>query len=176
MIKTTLFKHVLSKYVNPIFVETGTADGGGVKTAIECGFERIYSIEINQDKQLRNLERFRGIKNVTLVNGDSIEELERLIPIIDMPATFWLDAHLTKRYKGAKTRCPLYQELEIIKTSPIKDHTIMIDDMRVVGKETWGKLVKHEEIIEHILAINPNYKISFEDNTMAENDIMVVQI
>lgn len=176
-IKTTLFQYVLQKYLNPIFIETGTADGGGVEAALNAGFSRIYSIEINQERQLNNILKFNQHKEVTLITGDSIEELERILPMIDQPVTFWLDAHLTRKYKGAKTRCPLYDELEAIKNmSLIKSHTIMIDDMRVVGKETWGRKIAQEEIINRLLAINPNYQISFEDNRMAPHDIMVARL
>ncbi len=172
MRQTTLLREVLSKYRNPIFVETGTASGGGVAAAMVAGFNRIYSIEISQEKQLKNVERFRGIKNVTLITGDSSEEVWRIIPLIDSPATFWLDAHFEKK----KPKCPLYEELDAIASSPIKTHTILIDDMRVIGKEVWGKKVSKEEIIDKILVINKDYKISFEDNTMAENDIMVATL
>lgn len=175
-IGTTMLEGVLEKYVNPIFVETGTADGGGVRVALSVGFNRIYSIEINQDRQLENLERFRGYKEVTLISGDSSEELARIMPLIDDRTTFWLDAHSHKRRHGAKVRCPIYEELDIIGLSEIKDHTIMIDDMRVIGKATWGKSVSVDEIISHVLEINPNYKISFEDNTESDNDIMVATI
>lgn len=175
-IPTTLLQEVLVKYVNPIFVETGTANGGGVEAALNAGFEHIYSIEINQPRQLENLERFRGIRGITLITGDSGVELEKLIPLIDKRATFWLDAHFEKRRRGMRTRCPLYEELETIATSPIKDHTILIDDMRVVGKEVWGRAMSKDLIIEHLLKINSNYRISFEDNRITENDIMVAQI
>lgn len=171
-ISTTLLQEVLIKYVNPIFVETGTCNGGGVSAAIHAGFGRIYSIEISQEKQLKNAERFRGIKGVTLITGDSSEELVRLLPHIDAPATFWLDAHFERN----KPKCPLYDELDAIASHPIKTHTIMIDDMRVIGKEVWGKKVSKDLIIEKLLVINKEYRISFEDNTMAENDIMVASL
>jgi len=176
MIHTTLFKHVLQKYMNPIFVETGTADGGGVHIAISVGFEKIFSIEIDQGKQLKNLERFRGREDVILITGDSSKELVRIIPMIDRKATFWLDAHLHRKKHGMKVRCPLYEELDIIGTSQIKNHTIMIDDMRVIGKETWGKSLDMDEIISRILDINTNYRISFEENSESKNDIMVATI
>lgn len=169
---TTLLPGILERYKNPIFVETGTCNGGGVAAALHAGFSRIYSIEISQERQLKNIERFRGIKNITLITGDSGEELFGLIPLIDMSATFWLDAHFEKK----KPKCPLYEELDAIASSPIKTHIILIDDMRVIGKEVWGKKVSKDAIIEKILTINKDYRISFEDNTEAENDIMVATL
>ena len=37
----------LKKYKNSVFLETGTYQGDGIKKALEAGFEKIYSIEIN---------------------------------------------------------------------------------------------------------------------------------
>ena len=47
---TTLSKSVLSKYKNDIFVETGTLWGEAVEVAIECGFKKIYTVDIDPKK------------------------------------------------------------------------------------------------------------------------------
>lgn len=175
MIPTTLKEGLLTKYINDIFVETGTCNGGGVKSALIAGFKKIYSIEINQERQEHNIERFMGINHIHLIIGDSGIDLAKLIPSIKKPATFWLDAHFEKKRIGMRTRCPLYEELDAIAQSPIKTHTIMIDDMRVIGTAMWGKGIVKDKIIEKIMSINSNYKINFEDNTQAPNDIMVAK-
>ena len=41
MITTTLSKEVLSKYLNPYFLETGTANADCVRLALEVGFKKI---------------------------------------------------------------------------------------------------------------------------------------
>lgn len=176
MISTTLKNNILIKYINNVFVETGTCEGGGVNSAIMAGFKEIYSIEINTDRQAKNLLRFEGISHVHLITGDSGLELKNLIPQLRSPATFWLDAHFEKKRSWMRTRCPLYEELDAIAHSPIKNHTIMIDDMRVVGNSIWGKKIVKDLLIEKIMLINKDYKISYEDNTIAENDIMVATV
>jgi len=176
IISTTLKQEVLSKYKTEIFIETGTACGGGVKIALSVGFSKIFSIEINKDLYLANLEKFKNNKEVILIHGDSGLEFPSLISKIDRQATFWLDAHFHKRKQVIRTWCPLYEELQAISTSPIKNHIIMIDDMRVFGNSMWGKRVSKEKVIEKILSINPNYKITYEDNTMAEKDVLVATI
>ena len=37
----------ISKYLNPIYIETGTLYGGSAKKALEAWFERIYTVEIH---------------------------------------------------------------------------------------------------------------------------------
>lgn len=70
--------------------------------------------------------------------------------------------------------------IQLIKElSTIKTHTIMIDDMRVFRtKEGWGQYnpVGQAEIEAAILAINPNYKICYEANTVQADDILVAYI
>jgi hypothetical protein len=52
----------------------------------------------------------------------------------------------------------------------------MIDDMRVIGKKHWGRAVVKNELIRLLKLINPAYRISFEDNSLAAGDIMVASI
>lgn len=176
MIETTLKSEVLAKYKTNIFVETGTCEGGGVALALSLGFDKIYSIEINLERQLRNMDRFIRNSRVTLLTGDSGLEFPQLIPMINEQATFWLDAHCERKSQVMRTWCPLYEELAAISRSSIKNHIIMIDDMRVIGVTKWGKRVAKDRIINMIMTINPEYKISYEDNTIAQNDILVAKI
>ena len=55
---TALSKSVLSKYTNDIFVETGTLWGEAVEVAIECGFKKIYTVEIDPDKVKFSQKKF----------------------------------------------------------------------------------------------------------------------
>lgn len=172
---TTMKEEVLRKYPNKNFVETGTADGDGALLASSI-FDCVYSIEIDSKMQERNRNRLMQQiveGKIILITGDSGLSLQKLIPALTEPTTFWLDAHFEKRQESMRSWCPLYEELEIIGKSPIKNHTIMIDDMRVVGRSLWGKKVIRNEIINRIMAINKDYRIVYEDNTMAENDVMV---
>ena len=64
---TTLSKSVLGKYKNNVFVETGTLWGEAVEVAIECGFKKIYSMEIDPEKAKFNKNKFKKeIKKVLL--------------------------------------------------------------------------------------------------------------
>lgn len=173
----TLTKNVLEKYTNPIFFETGTYLGDSVKLALDTGFEKVISIEINKELQDRNEELFKKeieLENVQLFLGDTLVIMGDIIKNIDKPTTFWLDAHFDFGVCGEK-KCPLYEELDFISQSPIKNHTILIDDVRCFGVGNWGKEISVEQITEKIKKINPEYKITFEDGFIP-NDILVAYI
>lgn len=177
MIPTTLTSYVLTKYKNSYFVETGTATGDCVKLALSHGFEKIFSIEIDSTLQEQNCLFFQPFINkqqVNLILGDSLIELKKLIPTLDKPTTFWLDAHVDYGPSGIK-RCPLYEELEAIATSNIKTHTIMIDDMRCLGGGTWGTSISVDGLKSILLSINPDYIFTLEDG-WAPNDILVAHV
>jgi hypothetical protein len=176
MITTTLSKKVLLKYLNPYFLETGTANGDCVKLALEVGFEKIFSIELDELLQNENIQKYQFFVNegkINLVTGDSLWEMSNIIPFLDKPTTFWLDAHQDFGPKGTK-RCPLYEELSAIKYSNIKTHTILIDDMRMLG-QWWGEGISIDELKNKILEINSDYKFTFEDG-FTPNDILVAYL
>jgi len=71
----------------------------------------------------------------------------------------------------------LFEELGFIKNHPIKNHLILIDDMRWLGGGLWGVGVQKEQIIERIKEINSEYKISYTNGHPSFiDDIMVAQI
>jgi len=174
----TLQKPVLEKYVNHTFVETGTYLGDSVQLALECGFEKIISIEIEPALHEGCVYMFGeeiAEGSVELILGDSLKEMKNIVSRLTERTTFWLDGHWDFGTQGVKV-CPLYEELEAIAESPIKNHTILIDDMRMLGWGNWGEGITKETIIEKIKAINPEYKIAFEDTHCAPNDILVATI
>ncbi len=101
-------------------------------------------------------------------------ELSNIISSLDKPTTFWLDAHVDFGPIGTK-KCPLYEELSSIKMSNIKTHTILIDDMRMLG-HWWGEGISVDGLKNKILEINSNYKFTFENNGYAPNDILVAYL
>jgi len=175
---TTLKKEVLQKYKNDIFVETGTLWGEAVEVALECGFKKIYSMEIDPEKVKFNKKKFsKEIKNgiVEIVEGDTFKIFKNVIAKVDAPATFWLDAHWDGDVLG-EYKCPLPFELEALLNHPIKTHTLLVDDRRIFGQigSNWGKDLDEELLIEAIMDINSDYQISFDDGCVPD-DIIVAQ-
>jgi len=163
----TATKGVFKKYSNPIFVETGTHYGLGIKQALNEGFQKIYSIELDVKLCARAIKMFDDNNGVHNWLGDSGVKLQELLKEINEPVTFWLDAHY------GDTVSPLLKELDAIKSHHIKTHTILIDDLRdwKVDKIGFDTSVLKEKLLE----INKDYKFAFE-NGHIPNDILAAYI
>lgn len=164
---------IISKYLNPFFVETGTYLGDGVVVALEAGFQRVYTIELSKPLYEEATKKFYKDDRVRLVQGDSLTCLWSIISGINEPITFWLDAHcsLGNTAKGEKM-CPLIEELAIIAMHPLKNHTILVDDRRLLGSQYMEPT--EDEVVQSLMQINPLYQISYEDGATT-NDIIVVR-
>ena len=164
--KHKILRYYFTKYNLKIFVETGTYIGSTVK-AMSTFAEKIYSIELNNILYKKAVRRFRGSDNINIIHGDSIYKLKELIPIIDKPTLFWLDAH----YSGIKTaygvkKTPIVEEIESIFSVKYLNHVIMIDDIRYFGFDRNYPRVKN--LIKIIESNNKNVSI------VIKNDIMVI--
>ena len=170
---------LFERYVNPIFIETGTYIGDSVQEALDVGFERVYTIELDEARFKRCVERFADNPNVHLFQGDTLDILPKILELVDKRATFWLDAHITRGTVG-KLKCPIVEEVKLISTHAIKNHTILMDDRRLLGSNRFGK-VHEKDIIKAIKNLNPNYDISYEDGMSSrkkkmKDDIIVATV
>ena len=86
-----------------------------------------------------------------------------------------------EKSRPEKTKsAPLLDELIAIAKHPIKTHTILIDDRRLIGTVDlacpgWAELTE-ELVIEAIMAINPEYEISYRDTKHGKQDVIVARI
>lgn len=143
------------------FVETGTHLGGSVSVALELGFEKIFSCELMQERFSHCMEKFEDDENVYLWNGTSLDCFPEIVSKLDQKSLFWLDAH------GEGGGVPTFEELDIIATSSIKDHSILIDDIPIYFSEN------REELKQKILSINPEYKIiEYQTNHGSDFDVL----
>ena len=163
----TATKGVFKKYINPVFVETGTHYGLGIKQALAEGFKKVFSIELDVQLCARAIKMFENNPDVNILYGDSGVKLKEVLDQVNGPVTFWLDAHY------GDTISPLLKELEVIKSHKIKTHTILIDDLRdwKVDKIGFDTNVLKEKILE----INAAYKFTFEDGHIP-NDILAAKL
>lgn len=194
-------KHAFWKpYLKPILVETGTFYGHGVMAAIAMGCRDIHSIEIEdhlfrsvvlsmsmlgqhnttqwkvesvQHKNFYSITFDRALR-ISLYCGDSCELLPMIMDRVDSTATIWLDGH----YSGPKTgiseiggKFPVFPELEILKKHPIKNHTIMIDDMITFEVYHPGKLSQLKSLL---YSINENYILN-EEAKEGEDYVLIAQ-
>lgn len=172
----------LNDYLNPVFVETGSAGGNGIEQALKAGFEKIYSIELSEQFHQQceqHFEREMESGQVTLIFGDSTYALPKVLAAVEGQTTFWLDAHggYGKTAMGEKM-CPLMEELDAISEHTIKTHTILVDDRRLFSSSDscrWGSLVSEQVIQEKILEINSRYV--FETlNGVVKDDVLLARV
>ena len=176
-----LLSFVKNKTETTAFFETGLLNGECFGHALNLGFNKVCSIEINQ--------RFIDLANGRYGNwiqagiahtiADDSANLALYLDLIeDHKCLFWLDAHLDSgletAVKNPISSCPLKHELEAIAKAKRKDHVIMIDDLRIITSmktNEWasddesmpsGKLAL-DEIKSMIFEINPQYEIEILD-------------
>lgn len=116
-----------------VFVETGTFFGDMV-AAVQENFRELYSIELSPSLHRKAKKRFGASPHVHLLQGDSGQELARLLPRLTEPSLFWLDGH----YSGGVTArgqldTPVARELSALLAHPIREHVVLIDDARLFG-------------------------------------------
>lgn len=139
-VKQQILLGLAKRYSLRLFVETGTSFGDMVRAMIPH-FDRIWTIELGNQLYAEAQEKFRDVRNVELIHGDSGRELGRLIPTLDAPALFWLDAH----YSGGPLRgatsargekdTPILEELDHILGAAETRHVVVIDDARLFGTD-----------------------------------------
>lgn len=172
-------RNLFKEYPNRIFVETGSYRGDGIEAAIDAGFEKIISIDIDREQIEFCHSRFdldnNPDSNIVLYHADSAECLLHIIGCINEPITFWLDSHwqMLEETDPGKNPFPLLKELEQIKRHPVKTHTIIIDDMLIMQPAIVG--YSNEDIKRAIQEINPLYQFTYYANPVI-NGILVAHI
>jgi hypothetical protein len=135
-----------------VFVETGTYRGDMIDR-VGNRFEKIYSIELDEDLYDKAKQRFENRKNINLLQGDSAVEIKKILELLKEPALFWLDAHAPGKITAQNS--PTIGELASILSHSVKDHTILIDDARMFDRKTI-RLVKN-------MAKNNGYKFAIKN-------------
>ncbi|MGB7894786.1 MAG: FkbM family methyltransferase [Microcoleus sp.] len=156
-----------NEYNLPTFVETGTFQGSTSVWAAEH-FQKVFTIEFAKHIYESTSSAYSHVKNIEFLWGHTKEQLKLVVPQLNDPALFWLDAHwMGGGTAGENDECPLLEELEIINNSEC-EHFILIDDARLFLSpppsphriEQWPSL---NEIIATLSAKTSRYTVIFED-------------
>lgn len=169
------------KYPNEIFVETGSLVGDGIQKALDAGFKKVISYEVDTENYKKCVERFKGDNRVILHFRSSAN---MILEELDRPCTFWLDGHHSGGGTSYDPDCyyPLLRELDQIKELVQKTgiiHTVLIDDRRLMRKtdvntpDSIG--VSETEVLLKLLSINPNYRFFYEDK-YGQDDVIVATV
>ena len=140
----SLHKYQLDIFPCDVFFETGTGTGNSLEFARGYPFELLYSAEIDESTAVLASKRFAPFAHVKILQGDSVEVLEKVLPSLDQKSRclFFLDAHfpgeMSDQFVGYSNTemnalsLPLERELEIIrKYRPHCRDVIIIDDLRI---------------------------------------------
>ena len=171
------------------YFETGLWDpqeNVSSKLALSCGFDKVYCIEIRKDLvELGNIVFkeyiMTGKYNLYLDDSTNMKKYV-IIDNFKDKTMFFLDAHVDNvNIHNYKNKCPLFDDLEAIKSIERKDNVILIDDLRIIknsfpwGETSYGNINFLQEIKNTILSINKDYK--FETlNGQIQDDVLMAYI
>ncbi|HTY44456.1 MAG TPA: hypothetical protein VMD52_00470 [Patescibacteria group bacterium] len=160
IIKRRVVKKYGKLFSLKVFIETGTLFGDTVD-AVKNMFDRIFSIELDEELYEKAKKRFEKFGHISILQGDSGKVLPELLPTISEPCLFWLDGHYSSwgTAKG-QLEAPIIMELTCILNHPVKNHVILIDDARLyIGKGDWPDI---KEFKAKILDKYPDFVFEVE--------------
>lgn len=142
-------------------VETGTYLGEMIEAQSEF-FDRILSVELQDELHAAAVDRFGDVPNVELFHGDSSLLLPTMIDDLDEPALFWLDAH----YSGGVTArgefdTPISSEVETVLARHLPD-VVLVDDARCFdGTSDYPSIA---EFCAEVVARRPDMMVEVADD------------
>lgn len=160
---------------NDHFIETGSLFGDGIQIAIESGFKKIISFEVEKSLYEHCVNRYKDNPDVEIIFGDSIIEMPKFLDINKNTSfTYWLDRH----WSGGITGCgikeyPIIEELHFILQREVKNELIYIDDMRLL--RSYSDDINLNKIKDICLSYKPNCKITFESSDYDLEDILIIE-
>ncbi len=171
------------------YFETGLWDprsNVSSRQALSCGFDKVYCIEIRQDWVEMGNDVFKehimtGKYNLYLDDSTNMKKYLSSDNFKDK-TMFFLDAHVDNgNIHNYKKKCPLFDELDAIKSIERKDNVILIDDLRIIkesfpwGEISYGNIDFLQQIKETILSINKDYKFSTLDGHI-KDDVLLAYV
>jgi len=113
-----------------VFFETGTFRGKTVRRLAGV-FEKLITVEGSKEIFESAKSQLSGYHNIVNVYGDSVGALQAIVPKINVPIVFWLDAHFSGgATHGREDECNVLDELATINQS-LGEHIILVDDARL---------------------------------------------
>jgi hypothetical protein len=178
-----LYKEVLINIENipNIFIETGTHIGDGVMTALIMGFEKVYSVEYDEDLYKGCVNRFSNNSSIYLYRDDSALFLEKILQKINEPTVIFLDAHFcgfNSKTGLNEIWIPIINEMNAIIKYGTIGSTIIVDDLMAMDNthfdlntKKWAGAPGIDIIIDLGFKFNPNYRIyKFEDQIIFDGE------
>ena len=127
-----------------VAIETGTYLGNGT-ALLSRYFNKVVTIERDKDLAEKARNRFATNLDIQIVAGSSRDVLSKCIPVTNIPALFWLDAHFSGGITaGSDDKCPLLFEVSTILSQRSSLNTVIyIDDIRgATGVGGWPTITQ----------------------------------
>ncbi len=145
-----------------VLIETGTYFGDMIYATRKI-FKKIYSIEIDEYLYKEAKSRFSKYKHISILHGDSMNLIPKILSKINQPCLFWLDAH----YSGVGTGkgpmdTPVMSEVENIFNLSNFQHILLIDDAR--DFKSINDYPTIEEIKKFVKKKKPNWKLKVKND------------
>ena len=121
-----------------VFVEAGTYKGETTAFFVLYA-KHIFTVELHDGLYAAAVRRFADQPNVSLVHGDSLVEIPRVVADCSTPPLVFLDGH----FSGAGTAQGTEMEPAEATLGPLSEvtpagTTIVIDDLRLFGSGKFG--------------------------------------
>jgi len=153
LVKQRILKEHAQQYGLRTMVETGTNLGQMIQSLLPL-MDTIYSIEMDDWSYERAQRLFADNPEVHVIHGDSKRELLRLLPAIQQPCLFWLDAH------NFDLETPVREELQAIASHLVPGHVILVDDSKWFdGRNQYPTMEWVRRFVEQNL---PGYELTDE--------------
>lgn len=129
---------------------------------VKDSFDEVYSVELSKELAELARERFRHDPKVHIINDDSSAAVETFLGRLVQPVIFWLDAHYSAGITAKGTlQTPVKEELKSILSHSVKQHQILIDDVKDFNGQKDYPTV--EEIFDMVRQFgDENYKAKVE--------------
>ena len=156
----TLCKY-LKNYTSGIYLETGFLEGDSALVALQLGFEKVISIELDErriQKGKIKLKKYIDNNRLEIVHGNSSEKIESVLENNPNIKAIFLDAHHYN--KSEDLSAPLEKELLVIKKFSNRNYFLVVDDFyqikqnHKVSFNNWRKKHDHKEIIKKVMSIS----------------------
>jgi len=143
------------------FIETGTFKGGGIQQALDIGFKRVYSVELDNNLYIKAANRFQSDDRVRCWHGDSRDVLPAILDEVKSASLVFLDGH-------SSSNTPLIDELRVLANCQVR-HVIIVDDIDMVLKQIgWGIRIDLNELYNAISNL-PRYELKTLNSKAREN-------
>jgi hypothetical protein len=131
-VKRAILQDLAEKHHVDLLVETGTFVGD-TSAQLAASFRQVHTIEAVRELFDAVAPRLEKFPNVHRYLGDSGVVLPSLLPRLDAPTLFWLDAHLQGFAHDGEAN-PILREVSTIAADVRFNHVLAIDDMREFGR------------------------------------------